>query len=250
MMKSAVRQEDLKSEESSKQNPDTMLRKAWLTRIQSNQTQRSILTKLQTSLALQVEELAIWKTKCARLQAELKRLVDQGTMRCMEGDINALALRLIAGEDISTVVADARKGLESFYARMKAGLTFDREEADLVNAVDTRRAAVTILQQAVTLQKRNMAEGRKTSIVEFSLAITEARREVARQFLAALSECQKAAEQDRRFAEDLEPEEIELLRPQPFPIRILSEDALRWLFAAASQDLIGREDLRNARVDL
>jgi hypothetical protein len=250
MMKSAVRQEDLKSEESSKQNPDTMLRKAWLTRIQSNQTQRSILTKLQTSLALQVEELAIWKTKCARLQSELKRLVDQGTMRCMEGDINALALRLIAGEDISTVVADARKGLESFYARMKAGLTFDREEADLVNAVDTRRAAVTILQQAVTLQKRNMAEGRKTSIVEFSLAITEARREVARQFLAALSECQKAAEQDRRFAEDLEPEEIELLRPQPFPIRILSEDALRWLFAAASQDLIGREDLRNARVDL
>jgi hypothetical protein len=168
----------------------------------------------------------------------------------MEGDINALALRLIAGEDISTVVADARKGLESFYARMKAGLTFDREEADLVNAVDTRRAAVTILQQAVTLQKRNMAEGRKTSIVEFSLAITEARREVARQFLAALSECQKAAEQDRRFAEDLEPEEIELLRPQPFPIRILSDDALRWLFAAASQDLIGREDLRNARVDL
>jgi hypothetical protein len=250
MMKSAVRQEDLKSEESSKQNPDTMLRKAWLTRIQSNQTQRSILTKLQTSLALQVEELAIWKTKCARLQSELKRLVDQGTMRCMEGDINALALRLIAGEDISTVVADARKGLESFYARMKAGLTFDREEADLVNAVDTRRAAVTILQQAVTLQKRNMAEGRKTSIVEFSLAITEARREVARQFLAALSECQKAAEQDRRFAEDLEPEEIELLRPQPFPIRILSDDALRWLFAAASQDLIGREDLRNARVDL
>lgn len=249
-MKSAVRQEDLKSEESSKQNPDTMLRKAWLTRIQSNQTQRSILTKLQTSLALQVEELAIWKTKCARLQSELKRLVDQGTMRCMEGDINALALRLIAGEDISTVVADARKGLESFYARMKAGLTFDREEADLVNAVDTRRAAVTILQQAVTLQKRNMAEGRKTSIVEFSLAITEARREVARQFLAALSECQKAAEQDRRFAEDLEPEEIELLRPQPFPIRILSDDALRWLFAAASQDLIGREDLRNARVDL
>jgi hypothetical protein len=251
-MKTAVR-DDVRSEESSKptNSTDTILKQAWLKRTKSNQTQKSILSKLQASLGVQITELAAKKMRCGRLQADLVRMIDQGTMKCMEGDIDALALRLIAGEDLVTVVSDATQGMGTFYAKVKASLKpDDKEDADVFEAVDFSRASVMILEQAVVLQKRNLVETHKASMAEFLPAIKEARGTIALQFLAALEECQKAAERDRLFAEGLEPDEIQLLNPRPFPTRILSEDVLRWLFAAANEDLIRREDLHSARIDL
>jgi hypothetical protein len=249
-MKTAVR-EDVRSEESSKVSTDTMLKRAWLKRTQSNQTQLAILTKLETSLGEEITLLATKKTGCARLHADMTRVVAAGTMKCMEGDINAFALRLIAGEDLLTVVTDAREGMDKFYTQLKTSLPqFEQEDGEVVKAYDYSRAAVMILHAAIVLQKRNVAETHKASMMEFLPAIREARGTIARQFLAALEECQKAADQDRQFAEGLEPQEIQFLKPFPFPKRILSEDVLRWLFAAVNEDLIGREDLRSARIDL
>jgi hypothetical protein len=249
-MKTAVR-EDARSDESSKASIDTLVKSAWLKRTQSNQKQRSILSRLEASLGEQITEVGAKKRRCSRLHADMKRAVEAGNMKCMEGEINDHALRLIAGEDLATVVADARKGMDTFYAKMKAGLPhFDQEDADVVKDLDYSRAAVMMLQSAVTLQKRNVAETHKASMAEFLPAIKEARGTIAQQFLSALEECQKAAEQDRLFAEGLEPEEIQLLNPRPFPTRILSEDVVRWLFSAVNEHLIGREDLRRARIDL
>jgi hypothetical protein len=251
-MKTAVR-EDVRSEEPKSSSTDTILKRAWLKRTQSNLAQRATLSGLQTSLGERIKELGAKKIASSRVQADLKRMIEGGTTRCVsaDADISALALRLIAGEDLATVVTDATQGMEKLYVTIKASLSHDdKDDADVLKAVNFLRAGVMILQEAIVLQKRKLAETHTAAMAEFLPAIKEARGINARQFLVALADCQKAAEQDRLFADGLEPEEIQLLKPRPFPVRILSEDVLRWLFAAANEDLIGREDLQSARIDL
>lgn len=240
-MKNAMRQEDARREES---NTSLAFNQASLARTRSNHEQQSILTRLERQLNEHMAEMSRRKMGCSRLTEELRRQIEAGTTKCMDGDASAFGRRLIAGEELATVLLDARKGRETFYAHTKSSLSsFDQDDVTALSAFDDERAAVMILQAALIVQRRNISEARRNSMAQFEPAIAEVRRAVAREFLAGLSLCKKAAEQDRRLVEGLEPEEIALLRPQPLSAGILSQEAERWLFVAAGENLITQEEI-------
>ena len=242
-MKNTLRQEDARREES----PSTSslaFNKASLARAQSNSEQKYILTRLQGQLNEHITEMSRRKMGCSRLDEGLRRLIEAGTTKCMDGDANAFGRRLIAGENLEIILPEARKGRENFYAQSKMALSpFDRDDVDVLSALDDERAAVMILEAAVQIQRRNISEARRNSMAQFAPAIADARRALARQILEGLSLCKKAAEQDRRLTEGLEPEEVALLRPQPLSAGILSQEAERWLFVAAGENLITQEEI-------
>jgi len=250
-MKNVIRQEDVKREESNKPGASSAetamvaLKRASLRRTQSNQQQQGILSRLQISLSEHTIEMNRRRLNCARLQEQARNLVERDNTRCIDGDELVLARRLIEGESIETVVFDARKALASDYVQIAASLQFDKEDADVIKALDDERAAVLILKQAVRFQKWNIETLRAKAMTEYLPLLAEARSASIRKFLASLADCEAAAEQDRRLADGLEPEEIRLLRPSPLPKRIVSDDTLKCLLDAVSEKLIEQEELRD-----
>jgi hypothetical protein len=192
-------------------------------------------------------ELQSARMKCARISNTFRRLIEGGTIRCLYGDARQLAQLVLAGEDLESVVSNDRRQLESLYgAHHKKADDSDFEDDLLVmKHWDWERAAVEVLRHAIILQKGSEAALRRAAIVQFALTISEARGALARRFLGVLKEAQQLMAEDSRITEGLglQPDEIELLRPKPFPTNIPSSELIEWLFDLVSQKLIRAEDL-------
>jgi hypothetical protein len=226
---------------------EPVLKKARLALSQSRGELANSTAKLERLMSEHQMELQSARVKCARISNSFRRLVEQGTIRCLYGDARELAQLVVAGEDLESVVSNDRRQLESLYGAHHKKADDSDFEADLLvmKHWDWERAAVEVLKHAIVLQKQSEAALRRSAMVQFAQAIAEARGALARRFLVALKEAQQLISEDSRITEGLglQPEEIEMLRPKAFPRNLPSSELIDWLFEMVSQKLIRAEDL-------
>ena len=54
---------------------------------------------------------------------------------------------------------------------------------------------------------------------------------------------------DQKLAENLSPEEIAMLKPRPFPLEMLSNDAIAWLLDAIGQRLLDPAEVGDLKLE-
>jgi hypothetical protein len=194
------------------------------------------------------------KAKCVRIERSLRNQVEAGTTRCLSGDATQLASLVLAGADLEAVIADDRQHLDQIYNRYRGpegGSESDfADDLSLMKHFDSERATVSVLREAILLQKRSEAALRRSAMAKFAHTINEARGELAKKVLAGLKEAQRFATEDSRITEGLglQPDETEFLRPKPAPANIVSFELVEWLFDMVTQKLIRAEDLGGLRL--
>jgi len=202
------------------------------------------LSRLKESLAQHQTEEKKRKQGCSRLQSQLRAVVEAGNSRYMSGQAIDLAKDLLAGKELEVIVSEDQKAMDRHYGSHKLGNEVD----DLVpfRLWDRERTAIDILKAAISLETKAAATQIKTAVEQLSGDISEARSSVARAFVDLLSRMRDAIEPERALL-GLEPDELRLLRPKPFPAEILSDQAISWFVDARAAGLITTEELDDVR---
>lgn len=234
--------------EQKKEDLAGILRKAWVERTRACNEAGSLLNKLQEWLREHQVRLEQETMRCARIGDEAGRLLRGGATACIRADATVLASQVIAGIDLTGLILEQQKLLDPFYRKMYFGES-NGDHLSLFKAWDMERAAVLILSAAISLQKRTVAEVTRLAMQKFSSAVAPARADTARAFLALVAQMQTLVEADQRLAEGLETAEIPLLRPKPFPMRILGSDVYEFFLDAISQGMIDPAELGNLRME-
>jgi hypothetical protein len=229
------------------------LREAWLDRNRVCGEARQTLSQLGVWLVEHTKALDQQFLRCSRFKGGVGRVVQNGTVMCMESDPAVLARQLLAGdrslEDI-ILGEQERPQQKAFYASIR----FNEEAApDVVSSADSdlpifkrwnfERAAVMILQAAIKIQTQAVLTKTKLSMQKFSRELAEIRSVTARDLLTVLVELKSAAESDQRLAEGLEPDELACLVPRPFPRAFLSAEAISWFTDCIAQRMIEPSEL-------
>jgi hypothetical protein len=224
---------------------EPVLNKARLALSQSRGELANTTAKLERLMSEHQIELQSARVRCVRVADSFRKLIEAGTIRYLYGDAQQLAGLVLAGDDLESVVSNDRLQLEPLYAAYSGPDSDFNDDLLTMKHWDWERAAVEVLRQAILLSKRSEAALRRSAMVQFALTIAEARGALARRFLSALKEAQQLMTEDSRITEGLElqPDEIELLRPKPFPTNIPSPELIEWLFDMVGQKLIRAEDL-------
>lgn len=229
------------------------IRQAWVDRNRVCGEARSILVNLELWLLEHKKGLDQQFLRCSgRFRGGVGRLIQNGTVACLEGNPAALAQQLLAGKSLEDIVLREQEGprLKAFYSSIR----FNEEAApDVVSSADDdlplvkrwnfERAAVEILKAAIKIQKEAVLAKVTTSMDRFSRNVAEIRAQTAKDFLAVLTELRCTVESDQRLVEGLELDEISCLRPRPFPLQILSSEAISWMLDAVSQGMISAAEL-------
>jgi hypothetical protein len=202
------------------------------------------LSRLEQALAQHQATEKQRKMGCCRLQSPLKAVVEAGNSRYMSGQAIDLAKDLLAGKELEVIVSEDQKAMDRHYGSHKLGNEVD----DLVpfRLWDRERTAIDILKAAISLETKAAATQIKTAVEQLSGDISEARSSVARAFVDLLSRMRDAIEPERALL-GLEPDELRLLRPKPFPAEILSDQAISWFVDARAAGLITTEELDDVR---
>lgn len=224
------------------------MRKAWVEREKLCGEARTVLMRLETWLAEHTAALTRTEMLCSRLDHEgAGRLVRQGTTRCLNNSAEDLAKQLLRGKNLAEMVREEQRQLEAFYS----SLNFGANSSDVVpfKLWDAERASCAILTSAISIQKKEMAWVLATSMERFSEAVRGTRSETGRAFLSALAEMKHAVAADQKLAENLSPEEIAMLKPRPFPLEMLSNDAIAWLLDAIGQRLLDSAEVGDLKLE-
>ena len=169
-----------------------------------------------------------------------------------------LARQLLAGKSLEDIILREHEGprFKGFYASLRFNeyaavdvVTSKDDDLPVFKRWNFERAAIEILKAAITIQKQEVLAATQISMQKFSRDTAEIRGATARDLLKVLAELKCAVESDQRLVEGLEPEEIECLRPKPFPLQILSSDAIAWLLDAVSQQMIQPAELAGLQLE-
>jgi len=247
--------ETKKSEEAASRA--SAIRKALLDRAQACGQQRAILTQLEGWLSEHSKAMQMRALRVARLSPEVQRLVQNGSTRCIVTPPTELAEQLLAGKTLAALILEERKvpQLKQFYSSLNFNCTSGPDviggqgDLEVFLEWDFERAAVQILKAAITSQKKIAVAETKISMEKFSRTVAKARAETARELLACLAEMRRIVESDQALATGLEKDEIEALRPKPFPLQIVSSDAIAWLLDAVSEKMIGADELSGLQLE-
>ena len=233
------------------------VRQAWIDRNRTCGEARQILLQLEGWLAGHKKELDQQFLRCSRFKGGVGRVVQNGTVACLENNPVALARELLAGKSLEDIIGREEEGprLKAFYA----GIRFNEEAArDVVTSKDDdlpvlkrwnfERAAIEILKAAIQIQKQAVLAKTRSSMEKFNRDVADVRSSTARDLLALLVELKCAVESDQRLVEGLEPDEVACLKPRPFPLQILSSEAITWLLEAVSQKMIEPAELVGLQV--
>jgi len=233
--------------------------RAWVERNRVCGEARQTLLQLEGWLSEHSKGLDQQFLRCSRFKGGIGRVVQNGTVACMEDDPAALARILLAGKGLEDILRDQqeRPRLKAFYASVRFN---EDATADVVTSKDDdlpflkrwncERAAVQILKAAIAIQKKTILAKTAISMETFSKTVSAVRADTARDVLAALVELKNAVEPDQRLVEGLEPDEIACLVPRPFPLQILSSEAIGWLIDAVAQKMIAPAELELAGLQL
>lgn len=243
--------ETKKSEETSASRA-TAVNRAWLERTHADDAQRAMLDRLNSLLAEHSKTLQQRVFKCNRLSEDVKRVIASDSNRCLMTDLAVLAEQLIAGKGLDAIVLEEQNHpqMKQFYARLGFGTNSGQDvivdsvgDLEVYKAWDFERAALEVLKAAILKQKKLMAAAAKISMEKFARAVAASRAETARELIAALADVRRIVASDQALANGLTEEEIEALRPKPFPLRILSNDSISWLLDAVSAGMIKAGEL-------
>ena len=149
---------------------------------------------------------------------------------------------------LTSIILEQQKLLDSFYRKIDFG-EGNADQLHSFKAWDQERAAILVLTAAIGLQKRALAVVTEISMQKFSRSVAPARAENARAFLALVAEIQTLMRADQALADGLEPAEIALLRPKPFPARVLGPDVYEWILDAISERILDPAELGNLRME-
>jgi hypothetical protein len=222
-----------------------IIRKAWISRNRECQEARTLLLQLETSFSEHTAALRVAEIRCSNFSRDgAGRIMQGGATACLRRDPIQLAKELIAGKDLPAIIMEEQKQLEPFYSRINFG-EGNADHVVIFKEWDRERAALLILKESITLQTKAVAAASTNSMAEFSKAIAEVRAATARKILAIMAELHDVVDLDRSLADGLGPDEIQCLRPKPFPMRPLSSEAVSWLLDAVSEKLIEQAELRN-----
>jgi hypothetical protein len=201
----------------------------------------AFLSKLQASLSEHSATLATLKARATRLEEMARLYVQQDRTICLPGDLTAIAKDVIAGGDLAKIVSADRLPLEkSLYAQLRLA---EPDDLPLIKEIDFERAAVMVLNRAIELQKAAVVATQRQAIFELSRSLSSGRAGIARRLLEGLKDLSLLADQDRHLSQQLEPAEIQFLKPCPFPMRILSTEAENWFLECIDNGLIEAGEL-------
>jgi len=194
------------------------------------------LLRLETAFSEHSTALGILKMRASRLESTARLYVEREGGICMDGDVTAVAKEIVAGGNLRDVVSAARLSLDKTIYR---ALRFpEADDLTAIKEIDFERACVLVLGHAIKLQKAAVLATRSQAISELSRSLAGERATTARQLLTLLKNLNERAEEDRSLAHDLDPAELELLQPRPFPVRILSPEASSWFLECVREGLI------------
>jgi hypothetical protein len=236
-----------KPEEAAAGSKANVIGKAWLERTRACHEAASLLSNLKLSLVQHEAALSRLELRACRFCDEVKRVIYNRGTACLQSDPTVLAGRLVRGEKaLDAIILEEQRLLEPRYRKINFGMTGSPAD-DLVayKELEGERAAVLILKAAISLQKTASATVNKASMEKFSHAAAEARAETALSFLAAFAQLQAAVKGDQAIADGLEPEDLQCLRPRPFPLRILSAEVREWLLDSLAEGMIQPTELTN-----
>ncbi|MGA8310170.1 MAG: hypothetical protein WB755_09085 [Terriglobales bacterium] len=137
-------------------------------------------------------------------------------------------------------VAAARSGA---CADLYACLRFqDASDLEFVKNLDDERAAVMILERAVTLQSAEVLKQKNVAMVEIVQSLRPKRERIARQIAKALTELRAALAEDQEFGYALTLQDegfASKIFPPLFPARVLLDAEIRgWMTEAHRSGLI------------
>ncbi|MGA7444960.1 MAG: hypothetical protein WBW82_22485 [Candidatus Sulfotelmatobacter sp.] len=229
---------------------DMAIRKAMMDRASATNRARALLAQLQEWLA-DHEKLLITAThRTSRLSEDVRRIIDNGTVRCLTNDPSLLAAQLIQGKDLNDILLEVER--EPIMQKYYASINFTGGQRDIVSDPgdlaafkqwNRERGAVILLRTAVEIQKKTLREINVVSMQKFSKTVAQARVETARKILAALAELRRIVFDDQQLAKNLDEDEINALRPKPFPQQLLGPEAMAWLCCAVSEGIISADEL-------
>jgi|SRR5579859_5040596 len=209
---------------------------------------RLTLSSLESLFQEHSQSLQNMKMRCGRLQEEARVFI-QREFSSLTGNVAKLAETLIAGgvtaEHLKRLISTDRLPLDGFYSKLNLK---EADELVLVKELDFERAAIEVLQKAIRLQKSTIDSLRREEIASLNRSRADEHTKLARAVLAAVDSLNSnpLVEQNRRLAEDLQEDEIELLKPGRFPRRILSTELRNWLSECVAARLIDAGEIRKA----
>jgi len=204
------------------------------------------LLRLEVALSEHSATLADLKMRASRLEETARRYIQREGLICISGDLTAVAKELIAGGNLREVISEARRPLDkTIYSALRLP-----EPADLetIKSIDFERACVLALGHAIKLQKATIEVTQKQAISELSHSLASGRATNAREVLAALKTLNELADKDRGLAKQLDPAEIELLKPRLFPRGILSAEASSWFLECVREGLIEAAEISGLEI--
>ncbi len=229
---------------------DAAIRRAMMDRASATNRARVLLAQLQEWLDDHEKALITATHRTSRLSENVRQIVNNGTCRCMVNDPSLVAAELIQGKDLNDILLEVERDpqMQRFYA----AINFTGGQRDVVSDPgdlaafkqwNRERGAVILLRTAVEIQKKALREINVVSMQRFSKTVAQARVETARKVLAALAELRRIVFDDQQLAKNLDEDEINALRPKPFPQQLLGPEAMAWLCCAVSEGIISSSEL-------
>lgn len=234
-----------------------VIKRAWIEREKASGEARRILGELEGWLVEHSASLKAIRWRTRDFSAEVQQLIGNGGTTCIETNEAVLAAQLMAGKSLAKIIEEEQNmpqmkriyGSINFSRGFAVSASSSKEDLALYKQIDAERAAVQILKVAIALQKKKSAAGVASSMENFSQIVAKIRSETARDVLAALAEIRRLVEPDQALATGLDEDEIEALRPKPFPIRILSSEAISWFLDAISEKIIEKDELSGLQLE-
>ena len=168
---------------------------------------------------------------------------------------DVLAAQLLAGKSLDVIILEEQALPEM--KRMYSSIPFvsgpnmvgGADDVGVFKEWDAERASLQILKEAILQQTKIVAATTKSAMEKFSKTVSQARVETAREVLAGIAQLRLIVEPDQELANGLGEDEIDALRPKPFPRRLLSSDAVQWLLDCVSEKIITKEELSGLEVE-
>ena len=233
----------------------TAINRAWLERNKACDDTRVVLGQLKLWFLEHSKTLNAKAARCSRFSADVQRLINNGGSRCLFSSVDVLAAQLLAGKTMDAIILEEQNQpqLKKQYSKMSfvsgPNMVGGADDLGVFKEWDAERAALQILKEAILQQTKIVAATTESAMQRFSKTVSQARVETAREVLAGIAQLRLIVEPDQELANGLGEDEIDALRPKPFPRRLLSSEAVQWLLDCVAEKIITPEELSGLEVE-
>jgi hypothetical protein len=231
------------------------INRAWLERNKVCDDTRIVLGQLQLWLQEHFKTLDAKAARCSRFSADIMRMISNGGTRCLLSPPDVLAAQLLAGRTLDVIILEEQglPQMKQMYGNIRfvsgPNIVGGADDLMVFKEWDAERAAIQILKEAIAQQKKIVAAITKSAMEKFSKTVSQARVETAREVLVAVAQLRLIVEPDQALANGLGEDEIDALRPKPFPRHLLSSEAIKWMLDCVEEKILTPEELSGLEVE-